>query len=264
MARGRPQAVLVIAPPKRERLTSYARRYTSAQALALRARIVLLCAEGATNGTSPASSAWRARLVARRMEGLLDEPRPGVPRKITDRDIVGLYLDPPDRALVLCVDGKSEIQALDRTQPLLPMRPGQVERRTHAYVQHGTRSLFAALDVATGKVIGACHRRHRPMEFQKFLQLIDERVPQGLEFHLILDGYGKHEAPSVRRWLVRHPQFHLHFTPTSASQNPTRLRPAAAAQRGVEPPTSYFSTIRVVGCPHAARSSLGLGPTAGS
>lgn len=291
MARGRPKAALVIAPSEREMLTSYARRHTSAQALALRARIVLLCAEGATNGevagklgvTRATVGKWRARFVARRMEGLLDEPRPGVPRKITDRDIerlvvktlestprdathwslrsmakasgisrssvnriwrafglqphrsetfklskdplfvekvrdiVGLYLAPPDRALVLCVDEKSQIQALDRTQPLLPMRPGQVERRTHDYVRHGTTSLFAALDVATGKVIGACHRRHRSKEFQKFLQLIDERVPQGLEVHLILDNYGTHKTPSIRRWLVRHPRFHLHFTPTSAS-----------------------------------------------
>ena len=133
------------------------------------------------------------------------------------RDIVGLYLNPPDKALVLCADEKSQVQALDRTQPLLPMRPGQAERRTHDYVRHGTTSLFAALDVKSGKVIGECHRRHRAREFRKFLDTIDTSVPTRLDVHLILDNYGTHKTPLIHRWLARHPRFHLHFTPTSAS-----------------------------------------------
>src|SRR5438067_6095034 len=133
------------------------------------------------------------------------------------RDIVGLYLAPPERAVVLCVDEKSQIQALDRTQPLLPMRPGQLERRTHDYVRHGTTSLFAALDVATGKVIGQCHRRHRAAEFRKFLDTIEANVPADLEVHLIADNYGTHKTASIRSWLAKRPRFHVHFTPTSAS-----------------------------------------------
>jgi len=130
---------------------------------------------------------------------------------------VGLYLNPPDRALVLCVDEKAQIQALNRTQPLLPMRPGQPERRTHDYVRHGTTSLFAAFDVATGRVIGQFHRRHRAAEFLKFLERIDSQVPAELDIHLILDNYGTHKTPRIRRWLARRSRFHLHFTPTSAS-----------------------------------------------
>jgi transposase len=226
---------------------------------------------------------WRQRFIDRRIDGLLDEPRPGTPRKITDediervivqtlettprdathwsvrsmakesgisrttvhriwrafslqphrsetfklskdplfvekvRDIVGLYLDPPEKALVLCVDEKSQIQALDRTQPLLPMRLGQPERQTHDYVRHGTTSLFAALDVATGEVIGECHRRHRALEFKKFLTTIDAEVPENLDVHLIMDNYATHKTPAIRRWLVKHPRFYVHFTPTSAS-----------------------------------------------
>jgi transposase len=226
---------------------------------------------------------WRSRYVAEGVAGLLDEPRSGAPRRITDelveavivrtlestprdathwsvrsmaaatgmtrqtvhriwkafglqphrsetfklstdpqliekvRDIVGLYLDPPERALVLCADEKSQIQALDRTQPTLPMRPGQAERRTHDYKRHGTTSLFAALDVATGKVIGEVHRRHRSTEFRKFLDRIDAEVPTDLEVHLILDNYGTHKTPLIHRWLLRHPRFHLHFTPTYSS-----------------------------------------------
>lgn len=133
------------------------------------------------------------------------------------RDIVGLYMNPPDRALVLCVDEKSQIQALDRTQPLLPLRPGQVERRTHDYRRHGTTSLFAALDVKTGRVIGELHRRHRAQEFKKFLETIDESVPKRLDVHLVLDNLSTHKTPAIQRWLLKRPRFHLHFTPTSAS-----------------------------------------------
>ena len=129
------------------------------------------------------------------------------------RDIVGLYLSPPDRALLLSVDEKSQIQALDRTAPILPLRPGQPERRTHDYVRHGTTSLFAALDVATGRVIGELHRRHRSHEFLQFLNTIDAQVPADLDIHLILDNYGTHKTPRVRRWFARHPRFHVHFTP---------------------------------------------------
>ena len=130
---------------------------------------------------------------------------------------MALYLNPPDRALVLCVDEKSQIQALDRTQPLLPMRPGQAERRSHDYKRHGTTSLFAALDVKTGAVIGECHRRHRSAEFRKFLDTIDQSVPGSLDVHLILDNYGTHKTATIRAWLAKRPRFHVHFTPTSAS-----------------------------------------------
>lgn len=282
---------LILSATERETLQNWARRPKSAQALAQRARMILRCAEGLTN-TQVADQVqvrkatvgkWRQRFVDRRLEGLLDEPRPGAPRKISDaaveralamtlestprdathwstrslaresglspstvgriwrafslqphrsetfklskdplfidkvRDIVGLYMDPPDRALVLCVDEKSQIQAWNRTQPLLPMRPGQVERRTHDYKRHGTTSLFAALDVATGTVIGELHRRHRSREFRKFLDTIDDAVPADLDVHLILDNYGTHKTAAIRRWLAKRPRYHLHFTPTSAS-----------------------------------------------
>jgi transposase len=291
MRLGRPVPPIVLTVDERETLERWARRPTTAQALALRARLVLRCAAGETataiahdvRVTKQTVGKWRGRFLARRLDGLLDEPRPGVPRKITDahvervvtttlestprdatqwstrslaqhcdmsqtaiariwkafalrpdrvesfklskdplfidkvRDIVGLYLDPPARALLLSVDEKSQIQALDRTAPLLPMRPGQAERRTHDYVRHGTTSLFAALDVATGRVIGECHRRHRSREFLRFLETIDHAVPAGLDVHLILDNYGTHKTAQVRRWFARHPRFHVHFTPTSAS-----------------------------------------------
>jgi transposase len=291
MRTGRPIPELILSDAERETLQNWARRPKSAQALALRARMILRCAEGMTN-TQVAGRVqvrkqtvgkWRQRFVDRRLDGLLDEPRPGAPRKVSDadveralamtlestpkdathwstrslakesglsrstvgriwrafalqphrsetfklskdplfidkvRDIVGLYMAPPDRALVLCVDEKSQIQALNRTQPLLPMRPGQVERRTHDYARHGTTSLFAALDVKTGTVIGEFHRRHRSVEFRKFLDTIDGAVPRDLDVHLILDNYGTHKTAPVRRWLAKRPRFHVHFTPTSAS-----------------------------------------------
>jgi transposase len=274
-----------------QRLEEWTRRRKTAQALALRARIVVACASGRSNGVVAEElrvsrgtvSKWRARFVRRRLDGLLDEPRPGAPRTISDadvervitrtleskpldathwstrsmarsvemsqstvsriwrafglqphrsdtfklskdplfiekvRDIVGLYLDPPDRAMVLCVDEKSQIQALDRTAPLLPMRPGQIEKRTHDYIRHGTTSLFAALDVKSGTVIGECRRRHRALEFREFLQRIDDVIDEGLELHLVLDNLSTHKTPAIKRWLLKHPRFHLHFTPTSSS-----------------------------------------------
>lgn len=291
MATGRPKQVLPLTDEQREALERWSRRPTTAQALALRARIILACAHGGSN-TSLAEELglnrstvekWRRRFLKLGLDGLLDEPRPGAPRKISDadverliaktletkprgathwstrsmaretmmsqsavsriwrafglqphraetfklskdplfiekvRDIVGLYMAPPDRAMVLCVDEKSQIQALDRTMPLLPMRPGQAERRTHDYVRHGTTSLFAALDVKTGAVIGECHRRHRAQEFRQFLQTIDAAVPEDLELHLVLDNLSTHKTPAIKRWLLKHPRFHLHFTPTSTS-----------------------------------------------
>ena len=134
------------------------------------------------------------------------------------RDIVGLYLNPPDHALVLCVDEKSQTQALDRTRPILPLRPGLPERQTHDYIRHGTTSLFAALNIRTGEGIGACHRRHRHQEFLKFLELVDSRLPDDVEeVHLVMDNYGTHKTPKVKRWFQRHRRYHLHFTPTSGS-----------------------------------------------
>jgi transposase len=133
------------------------------------------------------------------------------------RDLVGLYLNPPDHAVVLCVDEKSQVQALDRTRPVLPLRPGVPERQTHDYIRHGTTSLFAALEVATGKVIGKCQRRHRSLEFLKFLEEVDRQLPARAAVHLVMDNYGTHKTPKVKRWFARHPRYHLHFTPTSAS-----------------------------------------------
>lgn len=159
---------------------------------------------------------WHAfGLQPHRTETFKISPDPLFVEKV--RDIVGLYLNPPDRAVVLCVDEKSQIQALDRTQPLLPLRPGQVERRTHDYKRHGTTSLFAALNAKTGQVIGECHRRHRAIEFRKFLVRIDENVPEDLDVHIILDNYGTHKTAAIHRWLLRHPRVQLHFTPVGAS-----------------------------------------------
>src|SRR5215831_377400 len=283
MGIGRPIPVLTLTDEERDALERWARRPTTAQALAQRARLVLACACGRTNTqvarelrlTKQTVGKWRSRFVAARVDGLLDEPRPGAPRRITDaavehvvtltleakprdathwstramaarcglsqssisriwrafglqphrteafklskdplfvekvRDIVGLYLDPPERAFVLCADEKSQIQALDRTQPLLPMRPGQVERHTHDYVRHGTTSLFAALDVATGQVTGRCYASHRHQEFLRFLKLIAATHRRG-QIHLVLDNYHTHKHPVVKEWLAHHPRFHLH------------------------------------------------------
>src|SRR5205823_109615 len=283
---------LTLTEDERQTLVRWARRAKTVQALSLRAKIVLACAEGATNkavaerlGVWPQTvGKWRGRFVAKRLEGLSDEDRPGRPRTIADerveqvvtktleepppnqdthwstrsmarqvglsqtavsriwrafglkphlvdtwklstdpqfidkvRDIVGLYPDPPVGAMVLAVDEKSQMQALDRTAPVLPMMPAAPSRQTHDYVRHGTTSLFAALDVATGKVIGQIQRRHRHQEFLRFLKTIDKATPSGIDLHLVLDNYGTHKTPQIHQWLVKHPRFHLHFTPTYSS-----------------------------------------------
>ena len=148
------------------------------------------------------------------------------------RDIVGLYLNPPDHALVISLDEKSQVQALDRTRPLLPMRPGIPARQTHDYIRHGTTSLFAALNVATGKVIGRCYRRHRHKELLKFLDQVDAALPPDGEVHVIMDNYGTHKVPKVARWFARHPRYHVHFTPTSASWlNQVEVKAASRSAR---------------------------------
>jgi transposase len=284
-------AEVALVGEEREQLESWARRGKSAQALAQRSRIVLAAAEGLNNTEIARRLAidvatarkWRSRFSSDRLDGLVDEPRPGRPRTITDaqveevivktlestpkdathwstrslaaevgltqtavsriwrafglqphrqqtwklskdplfvekvRDVVGLYLDPPERAVVLCVDVKSQIQALDRTAPILPMLPGSPERATHDYKRSGTSSLYAALDIATGKVIGSLHARHRAIEFKRFLSTLDREVPVDLEVHLILDNASTHKTPAIQRWLIAHPRFVLHFTPTSSS-----------------------------------------------
>jgi transposase len=291
MTTGRPKQPIVLEPEERLSLKALASSRSLPHALVVRARLVLMAADGETNARvadrldlSPQSVCkWRQRYLQQGLAGLHDELRPGRPRTVSDeavarvvrktlstkprdgthwtirsmaqethvsrptvhriwqafglqphrqrhfklstdplfvervRDIVGLYLAPPDKAVVLCVDEKSQIQALDRTQPLLPMRPGQIERRTHDYVRHGTTSLFAALVVKTGQVLAQCHRRHRSAEFRKFLDHIDANVPEELDLHLIVDNYGTHKTPLIQRWLVRHPRFHLHFIPTGST-----------------------------------------------
>jgi transposase len=287
----RRQAEIELTEAERAELRGLAARRNTAQALALRARIVLASATGAQHkqvaaelGCDPQTvRKWRGRFLDRRVEGLRDEPRPGAPRTVDDerieavvvrtlesvppdathwssrgmaaasglsvstvqriwrafglqphrlesfklstdpefvakvRDVVGLYLAPPERALVLCVDEKSQIQALDRSQPMLPMRPGQAARRSHDYTRHGTPSLFAALDVATGRVIGKCYPRHRAAEFRKFLDEIEANVPQGLDVHLVVDNCATHKTKLVRDWLAKRPRWQVHLTPTSAS-----------------------------------------------
>lgn len=167
-------------------------------------------------GKTAVHEIWRAfRLQPHRTETFKLSKDPLLIPKV--RDIVGLYMNPPDHAVVLCVDEKSQIQALERTQPLLPLRPGAPERRSHDYARHGTTTLFAALDMKTGEVIGKLHRRHRATEFKAFLQTIDDHVPAGLDVHVICDNYGTHKSPVVSRWLRRHQRFHMHFTPTYSS-----------------------------------------------
>jgi transposase len=290
MARPR-QHNLVLTPDERAALERLAARSRSARLVAFRAKIVLRCAEGGSDVAVAAAlrtsrltvGKWRRRFVERRVDGLYDEPRPGVERKILDdqveavvtktlestpkgrthwstrsmaesvgmshstigriwrafglkphrtrsfrlsqdpqlvekvRDIVGLYMSPPDNAVVVCVDEKSQIQALERAQPVLPMDLGQPERQTHDYVRHGTTDLFAALDVATGAVLGKCYAQHRSREFKLFLAEIDASVPASLDVHVVLDNLSTHKTPEVHRWLLRHPRFHLHFTPTHGS-----------------------------------------------
>jgi transposase len=284
-------AEVVLSDEERSQLEAWARRPTSAQSLATRSRIVLAAADGGTNVevaarlglTRGTVAKWRSRFVTDRLDGLLDEPRPGRPRTISDeqveavitktlestprnathwstramaaevglnqtavsriwrafglqphrqeswklskdplfvdkvKDVVGLYLAPPERAVVLCVDEKSQIQALDRTAPILPMLPGTAQRATHDYKRYGTSSLYAALDITTGKVIGQLHARHRAVEFKKFLTTIDQEVPDDLTVHLVLDNASTHKTPAIQRWLLAHPRFVVHFTPTSSS-----------------------------------------------
>src|SRR5215211_2154302 len=288
---GRPEAVLELTVEEREQLQRWARRGKSAQALALRSRIVLGCAEGLDNKqvaqregvTQQTVGKWRARFVQLRLDGLGDDPRPGRPPSITAEqvedvvvatlestpanathwsrakmaqrsglsrssigriwrafelkphraetfklstdplfvdkvfDIVGLYLNPPESAVVLCVDEKSQVQALARSQPAFPMMPGLPEKRTHNYIRHGTTSLFAAFNTATGSVISSLHRRHRTIEFRKFLAKIDAQVPAELAVHLICDNYGTHKSPAIKTWLAAHPRFQVHYTPTYSS-----------------------------------------------
>jgi transposase len=282
---------VVLSDEERATLERWARRPKSAQALALRCRIILACADGGyvhevaeRLGVNPHTvGKWRRRFQADRLDGLSDEPRPGAPRTVSDddveavivktleetpvdathwstrsmakaagmsqsavsriwrafglkphlvdtfklspdplfvekvRDIVGLYVNPPDGALVLCVDEKTQVQALDRTAPVLPLRPGLPERRTHDYVRHGTTNLYAALDVASGHVIADMSERHRAEEFRRFLNLINRLVPEDLDVHLVVDNVSTHKTPEIKRWLLRHPRFTLHFTPTYSS-----------------------------------------------
>lgn len=288
---GRRAAEVVLTPTERADLERWARARTTSQALAQRARIILLCADGRLNREiadevglgEHTVGKWRKRFVEQGIDGLSDSPRPNVHRKLSDekveeviratlesvpagcthwstrkmakragvsrssvsrlwrafklrphregtftlstdeffvekvRDIVGLYMNPPDHAVVLCVDEKTQIQALERTQPLLPMDFGHSVQRTHTYKRNGVTNLFAALDHATGKVIGECYPRKRAVEFRKFLQAVDAEVPPDFEVHLVVDNSSIHGAPGVQRWLARHPRFHLHFVPTYSS-----------------------------------------------
>jgi transposase/AraC-like DNA-binding protein len=288
---GRPKVELALTDDERDQLTRWSRRAKSSQALALRSRIVLGCADGVDNktvaarvGCSPGTvGKWRTRFIELRLDGLLDEARSGRPPVVTldqvedvvvatlestpanathwsrakmaqrtglsrstigriwrtfelkphredgfklsndplfvDKvyDVIGLYLNPPEAAVVLCVDEKTQVQALARSQPAFPMMPGMPEKRTHDYVRHGTTSLFAAFNTADGTVISSTHRRHRAVEFKKFLTKIDTEVPDGLEVHLIADNYATHKSPTITKWLEAHPRFHMHFTPTYSS-----------------------------------------------
>jgi transposase len=292
MARtGRPKALLELTSDERDQLERWTRRRKSSQALALRSRIVLGCASGLSNKevaerervAQPTVGKWRSRFVESRLDGLVDDPRPGRPPTVTaaqvedvvvttleetppnathwsrskmaersglspstigriwkafelkphrtdgfklsndplfvDKvyDVVGLYLNPPEGAVVYCVDEKSQVQALARSQPAFPMMPNMPEKRTHDYIRHGTTSLFAAFNTTDGSVISSLHRRHRSIEFKKFLAQIDATVPADLDIHLVCDNYGTHKSPAVRTWLEKHPRFHMHYTPTYSS-----------------------------------------------
>jgi transposase len=288
---GRPKAEVTVTEQERATLQRWARRAKSAQVLAMRSKIVLACAQGGSDVEVAARlrvhvstvGKWRRRFLTLRLEGLMDEDRPGRPASITldqvedvlvatlesvpknathwsrasmaeraglskstigriwrdfglkphqvdtfkmstdplfvDKvvDVIGLYHDPPERAVVLCVDEKSQIQALDRSQPVLPMMPGMPERRTHDYARNGITSLFAAFNIADRTVISELHRQHRATEFKKFLITIDKTVPEGLDVHLICDNYGTHKTLAIKTWLAGHPRFHMHFTPTGSS-----------------------------------------------
>src|SRR6202034_688904 len=292
MARtGRPTALLVLRAEEHDQLVRWARRHKSSQALALRSRIILCCAQGLSNKAvaahagvpQPTVGRWRARFVESRLDGLVDSPSPGRPPTVTAEqvedvvvttlestpedathwsrskmaersglsastvgriwkafelkphraegfklsnyplsvdkvyDVVGLYLNAPNGAVVYCVDEKSQVQALARSQPAFPMMPGMPEKRTHDYVRHGTTSLFAAFNIEDGTVISSVHRRHRTIEFKKFLQKLDAEIPADLDVHLIVDNYGTHKTPAIKSWLARHPRFHMHYTPTYSS-----------------------------------------------
>ncbi len=291
MVTGRPKVPLVLADEERLQLKAVAKSRSLPHGLVMRARLILLAADGLANTaiankldlSQQSVSMWRQRFLKQGLRGLHDELRPGRPRSVSDekvaqlvrktlasqpkdgthwtvrsmakharlsgptvhriwhafglqphrqrhfklspdpffvekvRDIVGLYLNPPDKALVLCVDEKSQIQALDRTQPVLPMGLGYVEGVTHDYVRHGTTTLFAALDIASGRVLTSCKRRHRHQEYLAFLKEVNESVPPNLDIHLVVDNYATHKHPRVKQWLAAHPRYQVHYTPTYAS-----------------------------------------------